>query len=188
MQDRSAGGRLQSGEGPHPRPAGRQSLTHTFISLADSYTPTVRRSWRCAATSNSSTAALTVCILGPRESGGQHQARHGAPLPHPAQPDLRWQGRHYLLLRRVVARHELFQCHVAVIIHSGKQPHDRFKEENAISKAGKPKAFPRRPSVRQDLRKAAKSTPKKGGKNCKCLSKNNPSSNRKRSECSASAI
>lgn len=35
--------------------------------------------------------------------------------PRPAQP-----ASVYLLLRRVVARHQLFQSHVAVIIHSGK--------------------------------------------------------------------
>ena len=140
MQEKGAAGRLQSGGGPHPRPAGRQSLTHTFISLADSYTPTVRRSWRCAATSNSSTAALTVCILGPRRVEVSTRPGTGRPVPsRPSPADLRRRGRRYLLLCRVVARHELFQCHVAVIIHSGKQPHDRFKEENAISKAGEPK-------------------------------------------------
>lgn len=69
----------------HPHPAGDRGLTHTFISLADSYTPTVRRSWRCAATSSSSTAALTVCILG-RRGGGQRPAAHRALGPRPARP------------------------------------------------------------------------------------------------------
>lgn len=67
---------MQSGGGPHPRPVRGRGVTHTFINLADSYTPTVRRSWRCAATSSSSTAALTVCILGAGEREGQRPAGH----------------------------------------------------------------------------------------------------------------
>lgn len=80
MQERDAARSVRSGD-PHSRPARCRGLTHTFISLADSYTPTVRRSWRCAATSSSSTAALTVCILGPRETGVTPGRPRGAPVP-----------------------------------------------------------------------------------------------------------
>lgn len=74
--------------GSPPAPSRGRGLTHTFISLADSYTPTVRRSWRCAATSSSSTAALTVCILG-QGRGGQRPAGHRAPEPPSGPADLR---------------------------------------------------------------------------------------------------
>lgn len=56
------------------------------MSLADSYTPTVSRSCRCAATSTRSTASLTACILPgtgkqPVSSGDKHRSP-----PHPAVP------------------------------------------------------------------------------------------------------
>lgn len=113
---------MQSGGGPHPRPVRGRGVTHTFINLADSYTPTVRRSWRCAATNSSSTAALTVCILGSGEKEGQRSAgpASGRSGPRPAWLTSGGHSPGYLLLRRVVASHELFQRHVAVIIHSGK--------------------------------------------------------------------
>lgn len=101
---------------------------------------------------------------GAKGDGGSRRAGHGALRSPPGPADLRRRGPRYLLLRRVVARHELFQCHVAVIIHSGKQPHDSSKGENAKSEAGEPKAFLRNPIVRQDLRKAAKSSPNKAEK------------------------
>lgn len=86
MQERGAARIVQSEGSPHPRPSRGRGLTHTFISLADSYTPTVRRSWRCAATSSSSTAALTVCILEPRKMGVSAGSATGYSGPRPARP------------------------------------------------------------------------------------------------------
>lgn len=126
---------MQSGGGsplaPAPAATTRGGLTHTFISLADSYTPTVRRSWRWAATSSSSTAVLTVCILG---VGGKEAI--SIPPASAPQPLFPWEGAQpgHLLLRRVVARHDLFQRHVAVIIHSGKQEKDLNKNKIAKRK------------------------------------------------------
>lgn len=79
---------MQSGGGVPTRvQLGGQSLTHTFISLADSYTPTVRRSWRCAATSSSSTAALTDCILRPGEKSVSARRSWGRSVPaRPGRP------------------------------------------------------------------------------------------------------
>lgn len=171
VRERGAAESMQSGGGPHPRPVRGRGVTHTFINLADSYTPTVRRSWRCAATSSSSTAALTVCILGVRERRVSARPATGRSGPRPA----RLTSACYLLLRRVVACHELFQRHVAVIIHSGKQPHDSPKGENAKSEAGKPKTFPRSPSARSRPSEGSEIVPKRRQKkNGKVLGENNP--------------
>ena len=115
---------------------------------------------------------------GAKEDGGQRRIGHRVLRSPPGPADLRRRGPGYLLLRRVVACHELFQCHVAVIIHSGKQPHDSSKDENEKSEAGEPKAFPRSPSVRLDLQIAAKSSPQKTKKIANTSAKNNPGSDR----------
>lgn len=184
------GGGVQSGGGPHPRPVRGRCVTHTFINLADSYTPTVRRSWHCAATSSSSTAALTVCILGSGEKEGQRSAgpatdRSG---PRPARLTSGGHSPGYLLLRRVVARHELFQRHVAVIIHSGKQPRQSRARKRKI-RGRKAQNLPTEPARSfETFGRQRNPPPEKGAKKAKSSARVIRTAARKRIASAASAI
>lgn len=145
--------------GPHTRPALGRGLTHTFISLADSYTPTVRRSWRCAATSSSSTAALTICILGQGRGGGQRPAGHSALGSPPGTPDLK-------LLTSAPRCRTPPALPVSCCSYNPqwKAAPRQSQRENRKSEAGEPKTFPRSLSARPRPSDGSEILPQKGGK------------------------
>lgn len=170
-------GGVQSGGGPHPRPVRGRCVTHTFINLADSYTPTVRRSWHCAATSSSSTAALTVCILGSGEKDGQRSARpagHRSIGTPPGLADL--SGPQPGLLTSAP------RCRTPRALPKSccsYNPQWKAAQTVPTEKMHDPRPQSPKPShgaraLVQDLRKAAKSSPKEGGEKGKILSESNP--------------
>ena len=102
---------------------------------------------------------------GAKESGGQHQARHGAPRPLPAQSG-RPQAAGAPLLTSVPRCRTPRALPVSCCSYNPqwKTASRQVQGRKCNIQGWRAKAFPRRPSVRQDLRKAAKPTPKKAEK------------------------